>query len=137
MLRPADGCRRIHGNDLSRHEKIEQHPDRGQVLFHRGGRHRVIFDIRGNDDRLDRFQRFHIMALAPGEKLQNGVRIRRPRVAIPDRRREEFDEAPRGGLTGPANGSRQTLKASAREIPPGDGDELGTDGRAAVEPRRR
>ena len=72
------------------------------MLFHRGCRHRMIFDVRGDHDRLDVVKAMHAMLLAPGEELRNGIRVGGARKRFPDCRRKEFNEAPSGRLTGPA-----------------------------------
>ena len=50
MLRPAHGRGRIHRNDLSGHQEIEEHADRGKMLLHGGRRARMVLDIGGDDD---------------------------------------------------------------------------------------
>ena len=55
ILWPTDRARRIRWDDLADHEPIEEHPDRGEMLFHRGGRHPALqgFDISGHMHRLN------------------------------------------------------------------------------------
>jgi hypothetical protein len=79
----------------------------------------------------------HAMSFAPREKLPNGLSVRRARVPVPDRRREELDEAPGGALTGAADRSRQIFESGARELPRRDWDKLPAHGRNASKPRRR
>ena len=43
-LGPPDGGRRVHRHDLTRYQKIEEHPDRREMLLHGGRRARVMLD---------------------------------------------------------------------------------------------
>ena len=72
------------------------------------------------------------MLLAPGEELRDGFGVGRARVPVPDRRREEFDEAPGGGFTGAPDRGRQVFEPGAREIPRWDWDEISDSWAGAI-----
>ena len=137
MLRPSHGCGRIHWNDLTRDEKIEEHPDRGQVLLHGRSGARMIFNVRGDDDGGDFRERADAVLLAPREELAYGLCIGSSRVLVPDRCGEKFYEAPGRGFTRPADGGRQPVEPGARKVARWNWYELGTHGFRASKPRRR
>src|SRR5438477_13220257 len=80
FLGPQD--RRLAATNLPGHEEIEEHPDCRQVLLHRGRRHAMSFDVRGDHDRLYLVKGVHAMPLAPDEELRNRVRVSGPPVAV-------------------------------------------------------
>ena len=57
------------------------------------------------------------MLLAPGEELRDGLGVRGAGIFVPDRCREEFDEAPGGGFTGAADRGRQVSQARRARDP--------------------
>ena len=128
VLRPANGGRGIHGDDLAGHKPIKEHPNRGKCCFTVGAAP-VCFSMyaaittglicRGRD----------AVRLAPGEELSDGLGVRGARVAVADIRGEELDEAPGGALAGARRSSPAGSQAGAREIPPRDRDKVGAHGR--------
>ena len=98
---PTDGGCGVHGNDLAGHQNIEEHPDRGQVLLHRGRPLRIVLDVRGDHDRIDFLKRIDALHLAPRKELGDSVRVGNMRVVpVSDRRGEELDEPPGGAVSG-------------------------------------
>src|SRR5258708_3549671 len=105
------------------------------MLLHRGRGHRMILDVRRDDDWGDLFQAMHAVLLAPCEELGDGLRIGSPRVPIPDIGSEELDEAPGGGFAGPPDRGREVLKPGTRKIAIRDRNETG-HAHGAWNPRR-
>jgi hypothetical protein len=103
-------------DDLTRHQEIEEHTDRGEMLLHGGRRARMVLDIGGDHDGTDLFKRPDAMQLAPGEELPDGLCICGPRVPVSDRSYKELDEAPRGSFTRAADRSRQPVEPGAGKV---------------------
>lgn len=76
----------------------------------------MSFDIGGDHHRIDLIERCHAVLFAPREELGNRFGIRRARVLVPDRRREELDETPGGGLAGASDHGRQIFETGAGEL---------------------
>ena len=85
----------------------------------------MILDVGGDHDRTDLAQSPHAVFFAPHEKLRDGLCVRRSGISIPDRRRKELNETPRGGVTRAREGGRQAFHAGPREIPRWNRDEPG------------
>src|SRR5580704_2874142 len=94
-------------------------------------------NIGGDDDWFDLLKRIHAMLFAPDEELRDGLSVGRARVPVPDRCREEFDEAPGRGLASATDDGRQMFKTGARQIPPWDRHKVGTHGRIGLGSGRR
>ena len=87
--------RRIGGDDLAGDQPIEQHADRGEVLFDR----RLLeafpeaTDIGRDMHGLDIDQLLDILApIAPGEEALAGVKVRGARIRVVDGDGEEFQK---------------------------------------------
>ena len=59
------------------HQIVKEHADGGQRLLDRRLGPRVVFDISGNNNRLD-FVKLDVMGLTPLEKLRHGSAISCP-----------------------------------------------------------
>ncbi len=77
--------------------EVEQVADRGQAQF--DGRCREVtglhFDPGRHMQRLHRRNRRHAVIVAPGQEVRHSAAVGSPRVRVADRRREEFQKAPR------------------------------------------
>lgn len=85
---------------------------------------RVVLNVCRDHDRPYFFQRIDTMLLAPGEELHHGLGVGRARIPVPDRCREEFNEAPGRCFARAPDRRGQRFKPGAGEIPRGDGDEF-------------
>ena len=65
MFRTADRRGGIPRKDLGADEIIEEHPNRGEVLFYSGNGTGVCFDIRGDGNRLDLSKTEQLFLCAP------------------------------------------------------------------------
>jgi hypothetical protein len=70
MRRPADGVRRVGGDDLTGYKPVEEHGDRGEGLLDAGLCHRAaeLLDVSGHMDRLDVFEP-DLFLFVPGREL--------------------------------------------------------------------
>jgi hypothetical protein len=66
-----------------------------------------FFNVRGNVNRSDLIE-FQFVNFAPAKKIADGAMVRPARVRVSDLRREEFNEADRGSLTGYHDHGRYT-----------------------------
>jgi hypothetical protein len=102
VLGPADRVCRVGRDHLPCDEPVEQHADRGQVLFDR----RLLeilaerLDIGRDVQRLDIGELAELVVLAPGKEAARSMQIGGPGVLIADGRAEEFQIAARGVLAG-------------------------------------
>jgi hypothetical protein len=129
---PCTECAGVYGHDLAGDEPIEQHADRREVLLDRRLRHRFLqaFDVGRDVQRLDSRQLADTPPVAPDEKQFHGAVISGPRILIPDRRGEKFEEAPSGRVAGIGDDPRHQ-EAAARgndPSPPLRNDDLPTHG---------
>jgi hypothetical protein len=67
-----------------------------------------VFDISGHMDRLHVLQPGNPLPFAPAQKHGSGASIGRPRVAVTDIDREEFEEAAGAALPCPGDQRRQS-----------------------------
>jgi hypothetical protein len=114
VFRAADGVRRVGGEDLADDQPVEEHADRRQMLLHRRLRHRglELFDIGGDEQRLDADELVDAVLLEPGEEVAHGPVIGGARVLLADRGGEEFEEAARRMLAGGCDDRRDDDAAS-------------------------
>ena len=85
---------RVDFENLAGDEPVEEHPERGQVLFHRGRRHLPlqVLDEGGDMEGLDAGQLGQAVGFAPGGKTAGGVQIGAAGVVVVDLRGEEFEK---------------------------------------------
>jgi hypothetical protein len=106
MLRPTHRMRRVDREDLADDEPIEQHADRGKVLFDgRPGRralfhcriagvgHLQRFDIRSDMERLDIDEPADAVLIEPGEERAHSSVTGHACVVVLDRGGEKIEEA--------------------------------------------
>ena len=78
VLRPPDGRRRVHRDNLADDEPVAEHADRRQVLLDGGRRPGVGPDVGRHVQRRDRREP-QAPRLAPRQELPHGSPVRRPR----------------------------------------------------------
>jgi hypothetical protein len=116
VLGPAHRVRRIDGEDLADDQPVEQHADRGQVLFHRGlrGRHLKRLYIGGDVNRLDIVELANAVLLDPGEEVAHGPVIGHPGVFVADLGGEKLNEASRRVIADIGDNRRHSERAAQR-----------------------
>jgi hypothetical protein len=99
VFRAAHGVGRVHVQDVARHQPIEQHTQRGQVLLdgRRGQLPLQILDEGGDVEGFDVGELGNAAAGAPFRETPRRVQVRLARVVIVDLGSEKFENAP-GGL---------------------------------------
>src|ERR1019366_8844324 len=109
MARPPDGVRGVRRHYLPRYQPVEQHAYTGEMLLDRGSRPLTLqqFDICGHMHRLDASKFANPLPFAPAQEGTSGPRICGPRVFVADIDGEEFEEAPRGFVSGMRDEHRQ------------------------------
>ena len=85
----------VHVQDVARHQPVEQHAQRGQVLLHRGRREfpLQLLDEGGDVEGLDAGELSDAAGLAPLREAARGIQVRLARVVVVDLGGEEFDHA--------------------------------------------
>ena len=99
VLGPADGGGRVHAEDAVHDEVVAEHADRREVLLHRRRGAGVLFDVGGDDHRLE-LREADAALFAPGAELRDGGRVRAAGVLVADLDGEEVDGLARGLLAG-------------------------------------
>ena len=99
VLGAAHGMGRVDFENLAGDEPVEEHPESGQVLLHRGGRHvpLQVLDEGGDVEGLDAGQLGQAVGFAPSGETAGRVQVGAAGVVVVDLRGEEFEKAP-GGL---------------------------------------
>jgi hypothetical protein len=99
---PRTECARVGSHDLTGHHPVEQHADAREVLLHGWSRAFVLqaLDVGGDMNGLHILQPGHAAIFAPAQEVSGRAAVRRPRVCIADRNREEFEETQRGPVSG-------------------------------------
>ena len=98
VARAPDGMGRISVDNMSRHQPVEEHANRGQVLLDRRRREFVlqVVDEGGDMERLDLGELVNFFGCAPFGETTGGVDIGSSRMRVVDLRREKLEEALRG-----------------------------------------
>src|SRR3954447_21100537 len=123
MLRPAHRGRGGNRDYLAGDQPVEEMPDRGQMLFRRRLRHRLLqaLDVGRDVYRFDIDEAADLMLVAPVEKLRDSPCIGQPRITVADRGREKLDEASRRLVAGSRDHARQGDLAIGSERNTGGG----------------
>ena len=111
----AHGVGRVHVQDVTGHQPVEEHAQRGQVLLH-GGRGKLplqVLDEGGDVDGLDAGELVDATAGAPVREAAGGVQVRLARVVVIDLGGEKLQDA-LGGLR-----RRREKRPGPRPGPPG------------------
>ena len=116
VLGSPDGGYGVGGYNLTDHQIVKEHTDGGQHLLDRRLGPRMVFNIGGNNNRLDVFER-HLVGLTPLEKLRHCPAVGRPGVFVSNVGSKEFDSAPGGIGAGFGDRAGQVLEPSSRELP--------------------
>jgi hypothetical protein len=89
----------IHLDDVTGHQPVEQHAERGQVLLDRRRRKLSlqVLDKGGDVKRFNAGELGDAAGLAPMREAAGGIQVRQARVLVIDLGGEEFKDAP-GGL---------------------------------------
>ena len=99
MLRPAHYVGRVGGQDLADHHLVEEHPQRGQPLFHGGlgPLPELVFDEGRDVDRLDLGEILNAAYSAERGELPDGFQVRAAGILVADVGAEEVAQ-PLAGL---------------------------------------
>ena len=90
--------RRVGGDNAARHQPVEQHADRSEMLLDRRFCKMLLqpLDIGRHMQRLDIDKLADLVPVAPGKELEHCAVIGHAGICVPDGGREEFQKAPRG-----------------------------------------
>ena len=82
---------RVHGQNAFLGQPGKEHPDRGHMLLNSCRRAPVLFDIGRHRGRLNILQAAKARALAPIQKLADGMIVSDPRILVADGNGKKFE----------------------------------------------